>query len=201
VQRAACSVQRAACSVQRAASGLQGEREVTHSRQDHRSARLARPHMGGLLGNLGHPHRFEGRAEAVERRSPSTAKDQLATTLSSKWRHSEGMSGTGAQSPSSPSGAKLPAASTGAHSTNHPACKAWSTKDRKLAERAVMPPAPWSSPVVRACPCRSIHSTRRVARRPLGPRDLSNTCTKCPASVTTLAQVAPAMPAPNTATC
>ncbi len=41
--------------VQRAAGGLQRQREVAHRRQEHHRARLARPHMGRLLGHLGHP--------------------------------------------------------------------------------------------------------------------------------------------------
>ncbi len=54
--------------VQRAAGGLQGEREMAHRRQEHHGARLARPHMGRLLGHFGHPHGVDARIETVEGR-------------------------------------------------------------------------------------------------------------------------------------
>ena len=67
-QAAAIAIGLKAGVVQRAASGLQGECEVAHRRQEHHGARLARPHMGRLLGHLGHPHGVDAPIEAVEGR-------------------------------------------------------------------------------------------------------------------------------------
>ena len=52
--------------VQRSADGLQIQREVAHGRQEHRGARFARPHMGGLVGDFGHPNGVAARIETVE---------------------------------------------------------------------------------------------------------------------------------------
>ena len=45
----------------------QGLGKVAHRGEEQRDAGLTRPHVGGLLRRLGHPHRVGGGVEAVER--------------------------------------------------------------------------------------------------------------------------------------
>jgi len=52
--------------VQRPAGGTQCQGEVAHGGQEQRDARLARPDMRGLFGNLCHPGRILRGIEAVE---------------------------------------------------------------------------------------------------------------------------------------
>jgi len=52
--------------VQPAPGRLQGQREMTHRRQEQGDARSARPHVGGFLGDLGHPHGIPVGVKAVK---------------------------------------------------------------------------------------------------------------------------------------
>ncbi len=54
--------------VQRSTRLLQRQREVAHRREKHHGARFARPHVGRLLRNLGHPHGVAIGVEAIEGR-------------------------------------------------------------------------------------------------------------------------------------
>lgn len=162
------------------------------------------PAMHGGVTASKYPGSVEPAASISQPSGPcrrrSTAKDQVVRMSRSSPRHSDGMSGMGSHSRPASSSGRLPTASVGVHGTGACRGEAKARNCRKSALWAANAGAPWSKRVVRHWPRGSSHCTVFVASRPPAPRDLSTTCTAQPDTLRARAQVAPAMPAPTTAT-